>query len=211
MTRTNQMICITAALVLAACNDNSSNDDPKPAPDDLSPGVYQVSSGDANAPTAGRYYAADNGQRLLLLHNNSSDVTDKLYRRRDSQSDWQAIPAADATAKLLRSDVLPTVKFSVDQLAGNYVTQIASGVVASFSVTGDGSINPGSSNCKLSGKLSAGNLPNTVSLKLSASNCGNLPASVEGVAINDKDDAPASFRLVGDNGTAILDLWVYPE
>ena len=60
------------AALLSACGGNH---DDAPAPlvkvTELSAGAYAVSAGDAADPTAGKYYAAADGSRLLVLNNGS--------------------------------------------------------------------------------------------------------------------------------------------
>jgi len=157
-------------LTLAACGGGDGDNQPKVNVDDLAAGSYVVSTGDANAPTVGKYYAGADGRRLL---------------------------------------VAGTV--AIASVAGRYVAQVATGVVASFTVNAAGDIAAGATTCKLSGKLSAGTLPNTLQLSLTTAGCGALPASATGVLAIDADYAPAAFRLVADNGTQVVDLWAYAE
>lgn len=198
---------LALAGALAACG---GDDGPKVAVTDLPAGHYTVSVGDANAPTVGKYYAASDGSRLLVLAN-SNDQATQLYRRAVG-ANWVAVPTAgqDTSVSLLRSDALPVAAVNLAAMAGNYTTALAAGGVASFAVNASGDITAGTSACKLSGKLSAGVLPNTLALSLSAQACGSLPASSTGVLAVDVDYAPA-LRLVADNGVQLLDLWAYRE
>nr|WP_315201586.1 hypothetical protein [uncultured Albidiferax sp.] len=192
---------------LAACG---GDDGPKVAVTDLPAGNYTVSVGDANAPTVGKYYAAADGSRLLVLAD-SNDQATQVYRRA-AGANWVGVPAAgqDTSVALLRSDALPVASVNLAALAGNYTTALAAGGVARFAVNASGDITASTSACKLSGKLTAGALPNTLALKLSAQSCGSLPASSTDVLAVDADYAPA-LRLVADNGVQLLDLWAYRE
>ena len=210
MNRMNRMYgCLSMLAVacgLAACG---GDDAPTVAVTDLAAGAYTVSVGDANAPTVGKYYAAADGSRLLVLAD-SNDQATQLYRRAPGAA-WVAVPVlGNTTVALLRSDALPVAAVTVAAQAGSYTTLLATGGVASFTVSATGDITAGTSACKLSGKLAVGSLPNTLALTLSAQVCGSLPASSTGVLAVDADYAPA-VRLVADNGTQLLDLWAYRE
>ena len=227
-------IC-SAALLLAACGGGGSSSGflpgagtpasatppstgtaaaPKVSVDDLATGNYVVSSDDASAPNVGKYYAAADGSRLLVF-GDSDDRAKQTYRR-DPGGAWVGIPASDkdVTVTLLQSNaVVAAGVVDIATLAGRYLTQTPAGVVVDFSVTAEGAIVAGSSACKLSGKLSAGVLPNTLKLNLAASTdaCGGLPATASGVLAFDTDYAPAKFRLLADNGSQLVDLWAFAD
>ena len=228
------MAACSAALLLAACGGGGNSNGflpgattpasttpaptgpaatPKLSVDDLPTGSYIVSTGDAGAPTVGKYYAAADGSRLLVF-GDSDDRARQAYRR-DAGGAWVGVPASDkdVAVTLLQSHAVADAGVDASKLAGRYRTQTTAGVVADFSVTAEGAIVAGSSACKLSGKLSAGVLPNTLKLSLSASTeaCGGLPATASGVLALDTDYAPARFRLLADNGSQLVDLWAYAE
>jgi hypothetical protein len=203
-----------AMLLLAACG--SSNDNaPKVSVTELAAGAYAVSSGDAANPTAGKYYAAADGTRLLVL-NNSAQQASAVYRR-DPGSGWQVTPAvtADTTLELLNSSAIPANPITFGAIARSYTIRLAAGAVAAFSVNANGDIVAGGSACKLSGKLTAATLPNALKLSLASSGCGDLPAQSDGYLVVDKDYAPAAFRLLtysgSASGSAPVDLWAYAE
>lgn len=206
--------CIGAGmlLVLAACG--SSNND-VPAPEvkvtELAAGVYAVATGDASAPTAGKYYAAADGSRLLVL-NNSSAQASALYRR-DGNGKWQMTPTAtqNTALDLLNSSAVPSSVLNVTSVARSYTVRLSSGTAAAFSITSAGDIVAGGTTCKLTGKLSTSALPNTLKASLTASSCGDLPAQSEGYLVVDSDYAPATFRLLTSSGSTLVDLWAYAE
>jgi len=186
---------------------------PKVSVQDLSSGSYTVSVGDANAPTVGKYYAGDDGSRLLLLAK-VDDRLGTLYRRDAGASSWVAVPASssDVQLTLLRSDAMVAQPADPAALAGNYVAALADGSAARFAVAASGAISAGATACKLTGQLAAGKLPSTLKLTLAASAaCTGVPATGSGVLVIDGDYAPARFRLVADNGTQAADLWAYRE
>lgn len=214
MKRTSAVLALSAAvLALSACG--GSDDDAPPAPkvtvDDLSTGSYVVSLGDANAPTVGKYYAAADGSRLLVV-TDATDQSKQLYRRAAGEA-WVAAPASDkdVTVTLLNSNATVSSAPALTAMAGSYVTLVATGVTATFTVSAAGDITAGASACKLSGKLAAGTLPSTLKLSLTTSGCGTLPATSTGVAAVDSDYAPSRFRMVADNGTQVVDLWAFAE
>ncbi|SFN49013.1 hypothetical protein [Variovorax sp. OV329] len=186
---------------------------PKVSVQDLSTGSYTVSVGDANAPTVGKYYAGDDGSRLLLLAK-ADDRLGTLYRRDPGASTWVAVPAASADVQLtlLRGDALPAQAVDLAQLAGNYVAALGDGSAVRFALAAGGSITAGDGGCKLSGQVGEGKLPSTLKLTLNASAaCAGLPSSSNGALVIDSDYTPARFRLVADNGSQALDLWSYRE
>jgi len=184
---------------------------PKVAVQDLPTGTYVVSLGDASAPTVGKYYAAEDGSRLLAVAD-GTDRADRLYRR-SAQEAWVAVPpsATDVSVTLLRSDAIPATTPAPASLAGTYVALVSAGTTARLSVNASGDITAGASACKLSGKLAANALPGTMKATLAMAGCGALPASSTGVATFDKDYLPAKFRLLSDDGIRAIDLWAFAE
>jgi hypothetical protein len=208
------LVALTAPLLLAACGNSNDSSDSKPqlSVTELSAGVYAVSTGDSSSPTTGKYYAAADGSRLLVL-NDAEDKAATIYRREGSNGSWQAIPAVteNTSVQLLDNNAVISSTVDASTLAGSYAVRLASGAAALFSINAAGDLVAGSSACKLSGKASAGTLPNTAKLSLSASGCGDLPATSTGVLVVDSDYAPARFRLLTDKGSASVDLWAYSE
>ena len=202
--------------LLSACGGNH-DDAPSnpPAPvvkvTELGAGAYVVSAGDAADPTAGKYYAAADGSRLLVL-NNSAQRASATYRR-DANGAWQRSPEPklDTTLDLLQSSAIPGAPLAIAPLARSYAARLDNGSVALFSIGTGGELTAGGSACKLSGKLAASGLPNALKLSLAASGCGDLPAQSEGVLVADGDYAPAAFRLITAGAGGPVDLWAYPE
>lgn len=213
MKRSIKLLVLPALLLLSACNDDSDSGSSSPAltVEELPAGVYTISTGDMNAPTVGKYYADDSGNRLLVL-NDSSDHASQVYQQQSSNP-WEATPAPtmDTSVTLLRHDPTPTASITVDSLAGTYITQAASGITASFTISSTGAISANATDCKLSGQLSAGTMPNTLQLSLDTAACGSLPASSTGFLLVDQDYAPATFRLLSTANQQIIDLWAYAE
>jgi hypothetical protein len=208
---TRSLVSIFAAALLAACG---SSDDAVPKPDaglsvtDLAAGTYAVSAGDAASPSAGKYYAAPDGSRLLVLNDSAQQAT-SVYRR-DAGGAWQGTPTGGTTLDLLHSKAVGSTMVTLAAVSGSYTIRLASGVVAAFSVGADGRIQAGISACKLSGELAQTTLPDTLRLALTTAGCGDLPARADGYLIVDGDYAPAAFRLVTTSSTPV-DLWAYAE
>ncbi len=198
-------------IMLSGCNSSDDDTTPKVTVSDLSAGVYQVSSGNPDAPNIGQYYAGSDGSRLLVLNDAANKAT-QAYRKASS-GDWSAVPAVtqDLNVSLLRHDAVANTPLTVASAAGSYVTQVSEGVIATFSIAADGSLSASNSACKLSGKLTPSSLPNALSLSLNTTACGNLPASSQGNLVLDNGYYPAAFRFITDNGTQLLDLWVYAD
>ncbi|QLQ33533.1 MAG: hypothetical protein HZT40_20215 [Candidatus Thiothrix singaporensis] len=212
MKQTTPFLPLPALLLLSACNGGSDSSSAASAPnvEDLTTGVYTVSTGDANAPTVGKYYSGFNGDRLLVL-NGSNDQATQLYQRQGNNV-WESTPTQSATVTLLRHDAALTAgNIAVSSFAGNYVTQAAQGINASFTVSSGGVISANATDCKISGQLSAGSMPDTLKLNLKTVNCGSLPSSSSGYLMADNDYAPAAFRLLTVSGQQIVDLWSYAD
>lgn len=201
------MTLVLTACGLTACS--GGGDSSAISLDQKSGGLYTVGLGSADAPDVGQYLAAANGERLLVV-NDSHGMAAKLYRQAAGGA-WTSVPAAtvNETVSLLSSQTELSAAVSLAALAGTYITQIETGVSAQFVVAADGTISTGSDTCKLFGKLSQSQLPAAAQLTLNTSNCANLPATLAGVLLVDKEYAPVSFRLVVDNGSKVFDLWAF--
>lgn len=200
-------------LTLTACGGGSSshkNSGPPVSVTDLAAGAHVVSMGSVDDLSIGKYYANGTGGRFLVIADDE-DRAKALYRREDSHSKWIAVPkpTAAVTVNFLRSTPLVVDQLDVAYVVGNYQTRLKDGTSATFAITANGDISAGSSGCKLSGRVESGTLPATLKLTLNAAGCGLLPVKTSGVLIVDRDYAPAVFRLVGDDGNAIVDLWAY--
>jgi hypothetical protein len=200
-----------AVLLLSACGSSNEAAKPQVKVTDLAAGVYAISSGDSANPTAGKYYSAADGSRLLVL-NNSAQQASAVYRR-DAGGAWQLTPAptADTSLDLLNSNATTSTTLNISAIARSYSVRLASGAAAAFSINASGDIVAGSSSCKLSGKLGSSPLPNTLKLSLASSGCGDLPAQSDGYLVADSDYAPATFRLLTYSSAALVDLWAYAE
>ncbi|WP_228892426.1 hypothetical protein [Pseudoduganella aquatica] len=205
-----RLLPILLPLMLAACS-SGGDDAPTVKVTELPAGVYAVSAGDAASPTAGRYYAAADGSRLLVL-NAGTQLASAMYQR-ETDGKWKMTPAAtsDTALDLLNSSAIPSNVLNAAAIARSYTVRLAAGGVAAFSVNASGDIVAGATSCKLSGKLAASALPQTLKLSLSTAGCGDLPAQSEGFLVADSDYAPAAFRLLTSGAAAPLDLWAYPE
>lgn len=196
-------------LLLAACG-SSDRDAPSIDVTELSAGTHAVSAGDPASPTAGKYYAAADGSRLLVLNDGAQQAT-SLYRR-DGNGDWQSMSAAQGSkVELLASSAAPSNAINAASVAGRYVARLLPGGVAAFSVGADGDIVAGNSACKLSGKLATTTLPNALKLTLATAGCSGLPARADGYLVVDGDYAPAGFHLLAAGDAAPVDLWAYLE
>lgn len=207
----NLITAAASALLLSACGSNNEAAAPQIKVTDLAAGVYAVSSGDAASLSEGKYYAAADGSRLLVL-NDASQKASALYRR-TGNGQWSMTPppSADTTLELANSNAVTAAQASLSTLARSYTLRLSSGEMASFSIASSGDIVAGSSTCKLSGKLSTSPLPGTLKASLASAACGDLPAQSDGYLVVDSDYAPASFRLLATSGTTLVDLWAYAE
>jgi len=201
---------ILLPLLLSACG-GSHDDAPAISVTDLPAGAYAVGTGDAADPVAGKYYAAADGSRLLVLDNGGQQAS-AIYRR-DGSASWQRTPAVTADTALELADSRPIAAGPLNPtaIAGSYVVRLANGSVAAFSIDSKGAIAAGSPACRLSGTVAVSPLPNALALNLATAGCGDLPAQSQGYLVADADHAPASFRLLTFGASAPLDLWAYPE
>jgi len=225
LARLGQLAFAGAALAtLAACGGDShpvaGGGTPAPAPtqpkvtvDELAGGAYAVSTGDADKPTVGRYYAGADGKRLLALEDAGEQV-DLLLHRATASAGWRAVPSpsTDLDVKLLHSQARTLAVPDAPALAGRYVLRLADGKAADFQLTADGRITAGMlPGCRLSGVLGASSLSGALALSLDSSGCPGVPAHASGVLITDPQDAPASLRLLADDGAGVVDLRGYAE
>jgi hypothetical protein len=207
--RIRTAVPLAFSLVLSACGGDS-NDPPAVRVTDLKAGTYAVSSGDAGNPTAGKYYAAADGSRLLVLNNGAQQAT-AIYRR-DADSGWQMTPAhGNAALELLNSSQIPSHAVTLAAVANSYLVRLATGAVAAFAVTASGDIVAGNTACKLSGKLATTALPDSLKVSLTTSGCGDLPAQSDGFLVMDTDYSPAAFRLLTSGGSVPVDLWAFSD
>lgn len=204
-----------AAIALTACGGDSDTPPVAPAAtvtvDDAPSGAYVVSVGAEDALVVGKYYAAADGSRLVVLQN-ANDQATQLYRRASAGSAWSAVPptTGNVTVSLATRAAVTPASPSAAALAGAWRVPVDGGTAA-FTLGADGTLTAGSTACKLSGTVSAGTLPGTLKLALSTAGCGALPVTARGVLVVDTDFAPAAFRLVADNGQQAVDLWAYAD
>lgn len=209
MKQTSLFLAVSVLLALAACGSDNRDDAAVPVRvTELAAGTYAVSAGDAANPMAGKYYAAADGSRLVVL-NDPQERAQAVYRR-DAGGAWRTV-SGGAALDLLGSNPTVPATLAVAASAGRYSVRLADGTVAAFSVNAAGDIVPGATACKLSGKLGASAFPSALKLTLATSGCGALPAAADGFAIADGDYAPAAFRLLADASPAVLDLWAYRD
>ncbi|WP_341677556.1 hypothetical protein [Niveibacterium sp. SC-1] len=219
--KTPLLFAALASLGLAACG---SNDDAPaatpvaPAPtvtvSALEAGSWSVSLGEETAPVVGQYYAASDGTRTLVVDGDDARAS-ALYKGAADGS-WKRVPAATADTKLsfLHSASLPLKTLDTAALAGSYVVQVTgtgSPAAAAFSLAADGKISAGNSACKLSGTLGNELVPGVRKLSLTTSACSGLPASLQGIAVADREYAPVVLRFVLDDGSQLAELWAYAE
>ena len=210
MKHTSLILAGGVLLALAACggSDDHGGDAAPVRVTELAAGTYAVAAGDAANPTAGKYYAAADGSRLVVL-NDAQERAQALYRR-DAGGAWRTASGAPALDLLGSTPVMPAA-LAVAAVAGSYSIRLADGTIAAFSVNAAGDIAPGATACKLSGKLGAAQFPSALKLTLATSGCGALPAAADGFALADGDYAPAAFRLLADDTKAVVDLWAYRD
>lgn len=206
--------CLAGAALVAACG---GSDNIPPAPQakisvpELATGSYKVSLGDETAPTVGQYYAGADGSRLLIV-NGTDERASTLYKRA-SGGEWQRVPAAtaDVSASLLRNDVTTLSSTDSTALAGHYTVKLASGV-SGFMLGTDGKLTvENGASCAISGSLGDVILPGVRKATVAFAGCSSLPASAQGVAVQDGDYAPARLRLVLDDGKQVVEVWAYRE
>ena len=198
------------ALGLAGCGSDGGST-PKVTVSEVEPGLYVASTGSADALVVGRYFAAQDGSRLLALDDAQGRAT-ALYRR-SATGAWQAVPAADkdVSLSLLQHHALPVPAVDLAALAGRYAARLPDGTAVAFALSSQGVLSAGSTACKLSGQVSRGSLPGTLALTLASSGCSGLPARSDGVVAVDGERAPAAFRLLADDGRQIVDLLAFAE
>ncbi|XZG71118.1 hypothetical protein ACTSKR_04405 [Chitinibacteraceae bacterium HSL-7] len=207
------MVC---GIALSACNSDSPSEPPaQPNPgsppqvtvDTLPAGRYDVAIGDANAPQLGHYYAAENGERLLIVDGDEAQAS-TIYRQ-DRTGTWRCIPAALQTqhVALLRHESAISEVSSAS--TGDYDGVLGNGERLSFRQENSGSFTALPGGCQLTGERQSSSLPGLIDVSVRLTQCGTLDGSYSGQLEASSADAPRDFRLVLDNGHALLEVWAY--
>ena len=194
------------AALLSACGGNDAPRIDIATPSD---GLYTVSTGDAARPQVGLLLSAADGSALIALKDDNDQVT-QLYQRR-AGADWRATPAPGQARQItwLRTDARPGAPLPLAEAAGRYQARLADGTVARFSANAEGVLTALEGPCRISGQLTSSPLPNALQATLQTSACAGWPSTVQGVWVQDSDDAPARFRLLAPGTDQVLDLWLF--
>jgi hypothetical protein len=199
--------------LLAACSSGGDGTGPSSGSAPIG-GVAAngTQNGLVSGDPAGGYGEAyiSNGKGYLLVSPSDDEPATALYKLGNGN---QRVPAAAAGASPsfdsgAASDTA-TAAPTLAQLAGNYST-VAGQQALDFSVAADGTVT-GGSGCTISGKLDGSNsygsaLPASFTLQ----GCGSaLDGSYNGLALQPANAAPTRLRLVGENGSQMLDLFAY--
>lgn len=215
-----------AAGLLAACGGSDGDD-----PQKLQVPELQASNAAANLRVAvddgvggvlpGRYLAADNGQRLLLLTDAQGRMTSLLVR--DSrQSAWQVRAGTAPKGAVVFStttddtaaagQVLALGDVAVQAHPHGYAMRGAQGQEVVWTVDAQGVLSaPEGAACPITGQVSASGMPQALQLQLEDRKAclGGAP-QWRGWLLRDADDAPAAFRMVSADGSSpAVDQWVF--
>ena len=122
-------------------------------------------------------------------------------------------PAPAAPEQLQGSDpsaaALPMAALTQASAAGTYHA-LAGGVALALTISPTGAITGTGTNATATGSLQASStIAGALPFTLTVTGVTGLAGSFSGYAINSPAYAPASLRLVGQNGTAVLDWLLY--
>ncbi len=209
----NSMKAALLAVVagLAGCNGSTSNvPPPTSSVPVLGEGALQ---GYANGDTVSgaSIYTNKDGKGYVLLSADGDGAATVIHVVDGSKG--RRVPVASSGMVTLaydRTQAVALTALSGANAAGSYQVLIG-GKPALFTVAADGAISAGSSDCKLSGKVDFSvTYGGAAALTLTASGCGSAAeGSYKGLALASADTAPAALQLVGENGSAVLDLLAY--
>ncbi|MBV6324210.1 hypothetical protein [Duganella violaceipulchra] len=209
----NSMKAALLAVVagLAGCNGSTSNEPPPPSSVPvLGEGALQ---GYANGDTVSgaSIYTNKDGKGYVLLSADGDGAATVIHVVDGSKG--RRVPVASSGMVTLAYDRTQAVvlnALSGANAAGSYQVLIG-GKPVLFTVAADGAISAGASDCKLTGKVDfTATYGGAAALTLTASGCGSaVEGSYKGLALASADTAPAALQLVGENGSAVLDLLAY--
>ena len=193
------------ALALGGCGSSSSPQDTV-AP--LADGAYQVSI-EGDAPVTGEAFFSA-GKGYVVLSDDGDAAASVLYSVGEFGIVRRVPPSADHhRVEFALQRPLALDAASVAGLASSYQTWLANQKVA-FSVSANGTISAGNTPCKLSGNLAAVPGSASLSVTLIAAGCASVSAGrYTGLLYASDALAPAAFRIVAENGSALVDLLAY--
>lgn len=211
MNNTMKAALLAVVAGLAGCN-GSTNSEPPPTSSvpALGEGALQ---GYANGDTVSgaSIYTNKDGKGYVLLSADGDGAATVIHVVDGSKG--RRVPVVTSGMVTLaydRTQVLALNALSAANAAGSYQVLIG-GKPALFTVAADGAISAGGSDCKLSGKVDfTATYGGAAALTLTASGCGSsAEGSYKGLALASADMAPAALQLVGENGSAVLDVLAY--
>jgi|GEM_PF-3670026 len=202
---------LAVAAGLAGCNGSTNTD---PAPTSSVPALGEGAlQGYANGDTVSgaSIYTNKDGKGFVLLSADGDGAATVMHVVDGSKGRRVPVSANGmVTLTYDRTQAMALNALTSANAAGSYQALVG-GKPALFTVAADGAISAGGSDCKLSGKVDfSATYGGAVALTLTASGCGgSVEGSYKGLVLASADTAPATLQLVGENGTAVLDVLAY--
>lgn len=192
-------------LALGGCGSSSA---PKDTMAPLADGAYQVSI-EGDAPVTGAAFFTG-GKGYVVLSDDGDAAASVLYSVGEFGIVRRVPPSADHhRVEFALQRPLALDAASLAGLAASYQTWLADQKVE-FSVSANGTISAGSTPCKLSGNLAAVAGSASLSVTLIATDCGSVGAGrYTGLLYASDALKPAAFRIVAENGSALVDVLAY--
>lgn len=201
------------SLLMAGCfgggSDGPSLDSKTPL---LSEGAYAVAaSGDSVQGSGDAFFNADRRGYVVLADVAAPSAGDSTVLYVSGADGARRVPAAvgGLTLTFDRSTPLGDSTLDTSTLPGSYDSWLA-GKPVSFAVDAAGVISSTAS-CALSGRLDAATrfgAAIAATLKV-GDGCGIAAGTYQGLAYTSTEIRPARWRLVAENGLAVVDLFAY--
>lgn len=225
MKRWQSLAVPLCALWLVACGGSDDAPAPPKAPkvpelasSAAASGNWRVAVEQGDDVQVGRYWAADSGQRVLLLTDANGKMRTVLVRK-DSSADWELGAGVEPQGQVQFATTVDESAAAGQMLAladvqssNGYELRGAEGRAVYFTVNAEGQAQPSvDAACQWTGQLETSDLPQTLAIRVQdAAGCWGGGAAWTGLLVRDAQDAPAAFRAISIDGSSpAVDAWVF--
>jgi hypothetical protein len=205
------LLCASALAILSACGGGDNADSVVLSNTLVGGANAMLIEGDPDG-RFGEAFMGNDGNGILLVENNDLQPAIAYYDVKGNGA--RRVPAAASAIQVSTvagsTSPIRTTALSLSALAGSYMAIGRDNTVTTLSVASNGAIAGGNATCKMAGVVEAtSNIIGALSLTIALSGCGSTDGSYRGYAIGANEYAPASFRIVAENGTSFLDMLAF--
>lgn len=205
----SRMVLLAGVIALTGCGGGSSS----PAPSSFVPATppgAALATVKGDTASVGTTFFNVAGQGFVLLSADGEAPVTVMHLA--SSASGRRVPgsAGFVTLSYDRITAQTLLPVTASTVAGTFQA-MAGGQPARIAVAADGTITPGTTDCKLSGKIDlAASFGGAQAVTLLASGCGAAASGTfNGVVFASADTAPAAWQLVAENGISVLDFLAY--